>query len=410
MADKRDEGGRQFFEIGAFRTPLQALREEYASEDPAAVEILEAAARLAAPGGPAPDALANEREHVRRMEVDSDLIRELSDRARQIGEESYTEQYALTELLQAASVGNATITVRNVMSINLALAAKQQEHIGRAREAYTDVFGGVQILDRLFQGLPGLAEAQETARRGWESVKSKSPGGLDVFDPEGDPATYWERLLVWNSDLGSGQGLLSQADATLRLALHFEHWLDRRGGSLDEFVPKMIDRCAVMEGQNDERGRSLLAGRLLVTIGDALLELAQWKPAASAFARAATAWPEPNHPLYFHASAQEAYALLMLGDLAASRRALDRIDGRRLEDMAEMVLTVAAEAARYGAVDALWMRRSGKTPPSGVKERVEGQLRKVAIIFSPHPSNRVEYLRTLFFALTARDVETMMRG
>jgi hypothetical protein len=113
--------------------------------------------------------------------------------------------------------------------------------------------------------------------------------------------------------------------------------------------------------------------------------------------------------LSVHAVLQEANAWLMLDDPAACRRTLDRIDAARLETMAALVITVAAEAARYHALDASCARRAGRTTAS-VRANVEDHLRRVAVIVTGHPANRVEFLRTLFFAMTARDVEALLRS
>lgn len=405
MADTRDDdGGMPFFELGAFRTPLQALRAEYA-EDPTAVSIIEAAERLALVDSVRAEAVETERLRIRRLAIDPQLIDELGDRAQQAGEESYAAEHALNEVLQAAAVGSGSVILRNLRSISLAVSAKQLKQIGRARDAYTDVNEGLEILDRVFQGLPGLDDARETVRRGWEAVKAQSPAGLDLFDPDGDPATCWQQLLLWNTDTGPSHGILSQCDATMRLALHFEHWVDRRGGTLDAPARAMIEQCAAPDSPD-----ALLAARLFVTIGDALLEVAAWSLAAEAFARAQGVLAEEGHPVRLHAAIQEAFAWLMLGNPEACRQRLDRIDEGRLESMSRLVLTVAAETARYRALEAACSRRGGATPARDVSDRVQDHLRALAAIFSPHPQNRTEYLRSLYFALTARDVETMMRS
>jgi len=212
------------------------------------------------------------REQARRNPVISPAqIEELAQVADEAWTRSRSEQYAMMELIQAAAVANCGLTSRSRLSIRLALASEFVNKLERARQAYADAVEGAEILRRFFTPYhlvlfdfdeDEVESIAESAGAGWNKVKSRCLKPLEILDlATVDPAKEWMDLVVWNCDSGTGQGLLSQVDATLRLALRFEHWIDKKRESIVPVVEKMRAHCETIAHED-----SLLAARCLVTI------------------------------------------------------------------------------------------------------------------------------------------------
>jgi len=325
--------------------------------------------------------------------------------ARQIGEESYAEQHWVMELLQAAAVGRSGLLQRSMLSEMLAMAAEQADRLDRARLAYADAAEGLLILNGFFQPDVDRILAVEVALwSGWDDIKGRTEPALEMFDPATeDPAADLVDLIAWNTDEGGGQGLLAQIDATLRLAFRLEH-LVNQGHALDPLAERIASGCTFKAA-----GDAFLRARYLVTLGDALAEAGQWEAAVPCLRDARAVSLEGIHPLGVHSLVQEAYCHLMAGDLGTCRAALEAVDVGALKQLAELVITVAAELARYHAVDQLCRHREGAAPSPDTRARIADLMRRVAAIVSMRgEEDRTRYLRNLFFSVLARDVESML--
>lgn len=331
---------------------------------------------------------------------------ELSERA---AEESYREQYALLEVIQAAAVGVCDLVSRTVISGRLAVAAKLDEKLERARLAYADTVEGLQILNRFFERPDdGFARAEESMRAGWEGARSQAgAANRDLLDScSGDPADEWSELVKWNSDLGENEGLLAQVDATLRLAQRFQHCADS-GLVIGPIAERMLARSDSLR----THASSLFQARTLATLGDALMEIGEWPLGAKAHeAILERTEVDEAHPLSMHAAVQGAYCHLMTGDADGCRAKLQRANKDQMARLADLVVTVAAELARFHAVEASCRRRTTGVVPDGAEARVASLLERVSIISSRQPADRVEYLRTLFFVVLAHDVQSILQS
>lgn len=358
--------------------------------------------------------LVREREQARRHLVISPAqVEEITRLADEAGTESHSERYALMELIQAAAVANCDLASRNRLSIKLAAAAEFADKLERARQAYADALEGVEILRRFFKPYHLVLfdfdenEAEniaESARTGWSKAKSRCPEPLEILDPTtGDPAREWMDLILWNCDSGTGQGLLSQADATLRLVLRLEHWIDKKDEPIAPIMEKMRAQCEII-GQHD----SFLAARYLLTLGDALIEVRQWDLAArihrDVYEKTVA---HKDQPLGMRAGIQEAHCYLLSGNPERCRSLLETIDRGHMETLADLIITTAAELARFTALDYSCRRQSGKITLMEAQNRVRDLMTRVRLIVSPRAENRAGYLRNLFFAMLARDVESL---
>lgn len=356
--------------------------------------------------------LVREREQARRRFVISPAqIKEVAQLVDEVGTEFHSERYALMELIHAAAVANCDLGSRNVFSIKLAVASELADKPERARQAYADAIEGAEIVRRFFSPYHLVlfdfddSEAEriaKSARVGWNNVKSRCPKPLEMFDPAtDDPAEEWMDLILWNLDSGPEQGLLSQVDATLRLALRFEHWINKKGEPIAPVVEKMRVQCGTIGHQD-----SLLAARCLLTLGDALIEVSQWDLAAGIHRDVyEKTVAHEDQPLGIHAAIQEAHCYLRSGNPDKCGSQLEAIDKGHLETLAEMILTLAAELARITALDYSCRRQSGKITLMEAQNQARDLMARVRLVVSPRAENRAHYLRNLFFAVLARDVE-----
>jgi len=398
----------KFFEFDEFVNPIQKLAREY-KEGPSQ-DILQHAIELSKRIEDENDIdnLVSARESVRReVKISEAEIEDLEQRSDQVGEWSYLNQYVLMEIIQAAAVGNSSLMARNMSSLRLAVAAKNLGRYERARQAYADNIEGLQIMRRLFRvDEDAYFKAEDKFRKGWDSLKDNTERQLEIFDPiADDPSEEWMDLVIWNSDLSKGQGLLAQIDAIFRLAIRFEHWQDKKRQQLTPHVEKMLVRCGDLASGKD----FWLALRCMVTVGDALIEVSGWNLASRVFRHLRKhAKGYEKHPLFLHGAIQAGICDLMVGDEHKCRSQLETLPLQDMESQSELILTVAGELARYIAVDYACKRKCGEPGPENTQNLINDLLKEVGIIVCRQPKTRVDYLRTLYFMVLARDVESMM--
>lgn len=401
------EEGRalEFYEIDGYASAIERFKDESIGDGTS--EEIRSVLTLALRVAKGEEGLAAAREQARRgFDLSSKDIDRLADIARQAGEENHLERHVLLELAQAAGVAALGLDGRNRMAVRLAAVAALAGHIERARVAFADAVEGLEIATRFFGADDDWAARAETRLElEWETAKSSTTSTLEIFDVgSGDPAAEWVDLIVWNSDHGSGNGLLAQVDATQRLAFRFEHWIifgDRRLAAVAE---DMRARCIAAAP-----GDPYLAARYLVTLGDALVEVAEWAAAAQVLHDVRRGDVGQNHPIGVHSLIQEAYCYLRLGDLDRCRVILDSVDLRQLESLAGLVITVAAELVRYHFVDHLYRHLKGDPIDHETGPRIERLMRDVApIVSTSGEDSRTIYLRNLFFAVLWRDAESLL--
>jgi hypothetical protein len=166
----------------------------------------------------------------------------------------------------------------------------------------------------------------------------------------------------------------------------------------------MIRLCDAQVSSEDD----MLSLRCMLTIGDALAEVGEWQEGANVYEHfMGRAAEYEKHPLGLHAVAQCAYCHLMAGASDRCREWLRRFPRTSADALSKSVVTIAAELARYLSVEQLCRRKCGQRASNSEQDRATGLVRVVSMIVSNSPSNRVEYLRNLFFAVLARDVESM---
>ncbi|MBI5534203.1 MAG: hypothetical protein HY898_15880 [Deltaproteobacteria bacterium] len=153
----------------------------------------------------------------------------------------------------------------------------------------------------------------------------------------------------------------------------------------------------------------LLTPRLVVTLADALVELAQWGLAARVHEAAFRSTPDGTlHPIGAHAAIQRAFCLLMQGSTKQCREALALVDTGMLESMGDMIITFGAEHARYLAVEAACNARERAVGDGAVRSMIAARLDSVRIIGSRIEESRTQYLRNLFCWTLSRDISTIL--
>lgn len=398
------------FEVSEFVNPLDKLSRHYAqlggSNNGLSLvkEALTFSERAKCQGGISE--LERAREKFRRKFTISQIeIRDLQELADLVGEESYGAQYALMELVQAAAVAHCDLSQRNVISHRLAFAAKNFGKFDRARQAYADVVEGLQIMTDFFKVDRGAFLPLERAlRRGWDEIKEQSEVQQELFDPAtADPTKEWFNLLIWNSDIESDRGLLDQIDAVMRLAIRWRYWKDSKGKPLQPLVRQMLDRCEELTADEDSR---IMAFRFMVTIGDALIEISEWDLASLVYAHLQKRIKAyAGHPLQLHAVIQGAYCDLMVGNIDKCRARLQATTLYNMEKLGKIVITVAAEQARYITIDTMCRHRNKQQHAMDAKKQADCLLERVSLIASSCCKTRTEYLRSLFYSALARDLE-----
>jgi len=398
------EGPESSFEISEFVSALERFKDrcERDGSEEELVGVLDLALRVSE----GREEVAFAREHVRRTLVLSFAdMRKLSRIAREIWEENYQEWYAISELMQAAGVASLGLGGRGAVSEQLAAAASQVGQIERARAAYADAFESLEVAARFsFGDEDHLRKTESSLRQGWNEIGERSEHSFELFDQVADdPAREWMDLIVWNSDRAGGEGLLAQVDAAQRLAVRFRHWSQDRGKTLAEIADQMRSLCA-----SAAAGDAFLQTRYLATLGDALAEVGEWDAAARAFNDVRHPELGIGHPMGAHGLIQEAHCHFMLGDIETCRARLDSVDMSQLELLSDLVITVAAEVARYHSVARACRYWQGEDATPDTDEKIAQLLRRVgAIVSSSGEGNRTHYLRNLFFAVLIRDIEAL---
>jgi len=403
--DRRFSGrlGGLEFEVGPWTTPLEELIERFAGtpESEATLALL----RTALLFSKGQIDLSHVRQRARReIAIEGAQLRTLgglTDRAR---EENYPQWYALMEVLQAASLASFDVRTRSAFSAALAAAARVTGHLDRAREAYADAIEGMRIASEFLPTrLKWPTASEDELKAIWGRVQDQMPQPLHLFDPAtADPAQEWIDLVLLNSDFGGGNGLLAQIDATFRLAVRLQHWAESGRGPLDRQIQRMLGYCESITIGDDR----LLPSRCAVTIADALAELRRWDLARVAYRGITERIPGPEyarHPIALHAAVQGAYCCLMMGQTSECLRQLEAVR-RPIEAQARIVITVTAILARHRVVSALCRHRLGDSAPEEMRKEIAELLKQVSILASKQPGDRVECLRTLFYAVLDRDV------
>ena len=294
---------------------------------------------------------------------------------------------------------------RSRVTLTLAEAAIRNGHHERAREACADAFEGLQILDGYFESSERQMRISMQGRieHAWNILRLKVPTGDHPLDPASDIVKECAEVIRWNSDSGSGQGLLAQADATARLAIRMQHWVKQK-----EY--KMVPTIQAVQNRLRQSARnSIVCARYLVTLADALAHIEQWHLAACIYGDVLRLKNiDRKHPLGIHAALQEAYCYLMSGNALQCMDLLKRIDGESLKQLSELILTVAAETARYHAIDYRCRLESGKPVAADTLTTIRGQTQQVSILLS-YPQDRLCYLRNLFYSRLVLDLDSILK-
>jgi len=371
-------------------------------EDEKLIRLLRGAFRLSLGKGD----LNRYREIVRRKPAFRlPEIERLTILAIETAKTSAKESYALFELVQAAAVGNCDLLTRSRVTVTLAEAAIRNGHYERAREACADAFEGLQILDGYFESSERQMRISMQGRieHAWNILRLKVPTGDHPLDPANDIVKECAELIRWNSDSGSGQGLLAQSDATARLAIRMQRWVKHTEHKIAPTIQALQNRL------RESARNSFVCARYLVTLADALVLIEQWRPAALIYGDVLRLKNiDLKHPIGIHAAVQEAYCCLTSENALHCADLLKRIDGESLKQLSELILTVAAETARYHAVDYRCRLESGKAVAADTLTTIRGLTRQVSILLS-YPQDRLCYLRNLFYSRLVQDMDSILK-
>jgi hypothetical protein len=372
------------------------------SDDPAR-SLIEAAGRLSANQG----SLEAERATVRRSSgLSQAVVAEIFAIADSAAGSSDPDYRLLMEVAQAAAVSSASLDVRTLASARLALAAKDGGDFDRAVTFYGDAMEGVELLDRFF-GAPNDARNRLRAMidRGAEEARHRAGTAQQPNDGVSDRAAQWIDAIAWNSDLGGTQGILSQVDATQRLGIRFIDHL-RQDHPLAPPVEEMMGTIQAMSKTD-----SWLAARCAVTVGDALMEAAEYELAAKVHRELIQRTGiDATSPIAIHSHVQAAVCSIRSGATDLAGTDLANVDEDYLQSMSDIVLTVAAERARFEAAKAAHRAPLGLESDGVSEGRARELVSSVSILAQAEPEDRVTYLRALFWLVLRRDVDSLLAG
>lgn len=331
-----------------------------------------------------------------------------------VSECSYENGYVLATILHAAATGRSGIEMRLRTSMVSGEAAVHVNQLEPARNAYADAIETLRLMARFFN-LEGffqvdadhLAETETFITRAWEGRDGqlgKPSRPLDL--PERDAAGFLLEHVIWNTDFGQDdRGLLVQSDAFARLVIRLEHWSEIQGGDPQAIASaweKAIDDNLSIPGLKPE-DYPFARARCAIVCADALLETGNPGPAIPLYDQALRDFSNENHPLHVHARIDQALALYQLGLSDEARRVFAAIDRVNLQELAEFVLTVRSEWARYLAVARLLRFPLNDLPAEDVAKIVE----HIARMLVGTSDGRTGYLRNLFIGELVRDIEAL---
>ena len=315
--------------------------------------------------------------------------------------------YKAVEVLQAAAVASCDLMERNKISLRLAEAAAKVEIWERTRQAIAEAMEGFQILRLFFVDDESLiAPIEEDLKTAWKSEQSFHKGLLDIFDSASDnPSNEWIDLILWNSDTDVENQLVGQCDATIRLAIRFDHWLNQLKRPLRPVILEMYEKC------ESGRTETIDPGRCLLTIADALMEVRQWQLAAGLHERIQE-FIHQQPILRAHAGIQSGYCYLQLSNLESCGRTLCGIDPSFLNDPAMSDRVAIGELARYTSIYSQYQERSGRPASPGARKHIQYLMKKASSLVSwrQGSENRSAHLRNLYYSTLVRDVLSHRQG
>lgn len=347
--------------------------------------------------------LATAREHIRRNYVlSAPRVQDLVQTTEESTTSSAYRRFQIMEVIHAASVASCDISHRNRISMSLAETAAKAGEWERTRQALADAMEGLQIFRRFFIDEEHfITKIEEELKEGWEAEKPHLQRPLDIFEPLSEnPAREWIDLILWNSDTNPDNDLVAQSDATIRLGIRFEDWLNRKDRPLKPVILEMSEICKASGGTDP-----IEPVRCLVTIADSLMEVRQWELAVEIHHQLRAKIPRQNL-LAFHAIVQSASCHLKTGDLSLCGKTLHGVDLRLLERTAEFDKIAAAELARFYAVHCHYQERSGRPFPPDAPQRIQDLLKKASALVNwmQGSENRVAHLKNLCYSILVRDI------
>ena len=343
----------------------------------------------------------------RDVEVTVNLLGEMVGLADQVQEESLEDGYCLMQVLEAAAVAACTLTDHMDFAIRRAAACKFTNRLSEAKIEYATTLECSRILAQLTNEASDLGGKREALiQRGWAEIRDKLEGSPDLLMPySDDPSEEWLELVDWNLDDTSPTGLVSQTDATLRLAIHMDNWCNQLKKPISQIVGTM---CKAIRQQDSTEDR-LVEARTLGVVAGALMEIGYWEEAAPILSEITPMeTTNDSHPMYVHAQIQAARCYLMEGSVEQCRQILDSIDTDQLITMADLIVTMQTEYARYLAVDTACRRRSGDSVDGSIDEKIGNILNQTGKMLAVDKRDRTTYLRIIYFAALTRDIAALL--
>ena len=313
--------------------------------------------------------------------------------------------YRSIEILQAAAVASCDLIQRNKISLRLAEAAVIAGNWERAKQAIAEAMEGLHIFKRFFVDEEHLiVQIEEGLKTGWKSEAASHENSNDVFDPaSNDPSNEWIDLILWNSDKEVENPLVGQSDATIRLAIRFDYWLNQRKLSLEPVISAMHERCETRTGMAIEPARCLL------TIANALMEVREWQ-LASGIHQKIQASVNNQNILGVHARIQSAHCHLQTGNMDLSRTALSGLHLTFLHNKARSDRVATCELARYTSVYS--RQEKGQASPDRAQKTIQYLMQKASSLVNwrQGSENRSAYLKNLHYSILVRDLLAATEG
>lgn len=343
----------------------------------------------------------------RESQIGNDDIERLMAVVGTVSESSFECGYVLSSMLLAAAVGQADLQTRINAAVVAGNAASGFKKWEATKVAFLDCLESLRLLLRFFQADEASAREMEVGiLRAWSEVREELGAPSQIFDLPDDTASgVLLQHVVWNTDFGPhNRGHLPQTDALARLVIRLEHWLEAQNGDALQLARawgiELASNLPIPDCEVAEAGRA----RCTVTCADALLETGSYEAALLLYDQVLQPVDDSSNPMFAHVLINQALAQYQLGRKEAAQKTFAAINSKSLKAVADIVITLKAEWARYiAARSVLRVKRLSSAESEKTTADVEEAVRDIAGMLIGSSSGRTGHLRSLFVGQIARD-------
>jgi len=336
-------------------------------------------------------------------EVEEEDIQRLLGVVHSVSECSFENGYFLARILHAAAIRNAGLNLRLITAITSGNSAMHFNKLETAKAAFADAILTLRLSERYLNKIyrldvQQLAETESEILKVWQSATEPNASPLDLKKDE--TAVELIKSCLWDTDKFTGS--VPRVDATARMVIRLEHWIEVQAGNpkeIAEALEEYIETNAFLKhGKFQEEQITSVKANLAAICADALVESGNAVTSFRLF-ELSLKYLEKNDPFCFCANIRNAAAHYFSGDLINARNIFLAIDFESIKKLSEFILTMQGEFARYIAVSKML------DLPISEKEEPIAIARSTASTLIGTANGRLEYLRVMYSGHLMREIE-----